>query len=314
MVCMAVAPLAGQPINTAPGPEDMVLSLSGSPRIIISCGDFFKPHQDKRQHAIYYYDINDNRSAEFEINGLPKDLEFFPHGITLDKNQEKLYVIYHDQENSKRNNGIAIFDVEGTQLLFNDTLTSTKFLKTPNDLTVTDDGTLYITNEGGFGLWDIVSRLFMRRSFIARYDPVSKSFSRAFRKTVVANGIHSIGDKVYIADSFKKKLMVTQRQSNGSLKLTGKIKVAKNMDNITQDGDKLYIASHFSGWKLKKARSRSNVRARFCVHTIDLVSGEVNMIIEPGNDLPINAVSTALSYNGHLYLSQIFGDFILKVK
>ncbi len=304
-------------IDVSPGPEDMVLDASGpSPRLIISCGDFFKPHRNSRQHAIYYYYLESGDRGEFEIRGLPAGLEFFPHGIDISRDGKKLYVIYHDKKNQGKNSGVAIFNVNGTVLdLAEPLLMHPKLMSSPNDLTVADGGVLYVNNTGGLSVFGLICRLvFRKKAFVTRIDPKTREFSKAYRGIWIGNGIHAVGRQVYVVDSFTKSLHLTRMNDDGTLSLERKIKVAKNLDNISEDGGRLYVASHTSAIKLNRASKRSDVVSPFSVHTVDMKTYAVREIVTPADDLPISAVSTAVKFGGHLYLSQIFDSFILKVE
>ncbi|MEJ0028867.1 MAG: hypothetical protein WDO15_00080 [Bacteroidota bacterium] len=109
-----------QIIPTSPGPEDMLLDTSStSPRLIISCGDFFHTNKPTRAGGIYYYNISKDIVGEFHRIGIPGDIQFFPHGIAKHPKKNMLYVIIHDRSGIETgNNGIIIFNIEGDQLVF----------------------------------------------------------------------------------------------------------------------------------------------------------------------------------------------------
>lgn len=300
-------------ISTGPGPEDMLLDQSTG-RLIISCGDFFNAGKPSRKGSINFYDPSTSNAGVFTIKDLPSGVQFFPHGIAMHPKENKLYVIIHDNNYSLSGNGIVIFDINGDELRYNTLLKDEDCLKTPNDLTVAENGSVYVTNDGGFSLWEMFSRLFIRRSFVARYDPWAKKFDRAYKRLAVANGIHAIGNKVYIVDSFKKRIRETEIQKDGTLKLVDKIKVARSLDNITDHNGSLYIPEHESALKLQKAKKDREVKPGFTVHKIDLATKTPSVIYTSTNGKPISSVSTALYHDGHLYLSQIFDDFIVKIK
>jgi len=301
-----------QVINTSAGPEDIVLDKSGSPRLIISCGDFFNIGNENRTGAIHYYDIEQDVAGKFNIVGLPAGIQFFPHGIALHPKEKRLYVIVHDR-NSK-SSSVVVFNIQGNDLQFAEEIRSKKFIKSSaNDLTVTDDGNVYLTNAGSFNPLTLVTRALFIRPFITHYDPKTKKFRKA-RYTWFGNGIHAMGDKLYYVDAIWKCIREMKINENGRLSMIRKIKVARTLDNISYYEGKLYIPSHNSLKKLKKARNDHNVKPPFSVHEVDLATGTSKSIYTSTDGKPISAVSTSLRYGDDLYLSQIFDAFIIKMK
>ena len=301
-----------QVINTAPGPEDMLLDTSGTPRLIISCGDFFNIRNANRKGALYYYNIQDNIAGTFNLVGLPPNTEFFPHGIAMHPKEPKLYAIVHDRDS--RHSSVVIFNVKGNDLEFIEEIRNEKFISaSANDLTVSDEGNIYITNSGSFKPLSLIPRAIFIRPFISCYHPKTKKFKKA-RHTWFGNGIHAIGTKLYYVDAIWKRIREMDIQEDGSLKLNHKIKVARNLDNISYHEGKLYIPSHNNLKKLAKAKSDHSVKPPFSVHEVDLKTRSSKCIYTSKDGKPISAVSTALRYGDQLYLSQIFDDFIIKLK
>lgn len=302
-------------ILTAYGPEDMLLDTSGvNPRLIISCGDFRNVKNINRRGAIYSYDLRTGVSAPFSVEGFDSK-NLFPHGISLmASNPAKLYVINHGSDDKKENNEILVFTIKDNVLRL-DTLLKDPCLTTPNDLFVLPDGSFYVSNEGGLSVGALLSRLFSRPSNVVYFDAATSSFRKAYRKVTVANGLHVIGDKLYVADAFKKKLLVLNIAADRSLTLNSKIKVSKGLDNISvsQAGDKFYIPAHDNVFKLNATRKKQGRLSPFSVYEIDIHSTNVTKLICNNGSL-ISAVSTALVSEQHLYLSQIFDNYILKLK
>jgi hypothetical protein len=116
-----------------------------------------------------------------------------------------------------------------------------------------------------------------------------------------------------VANSFTNKLYELNKASDGLLTLNKKIKVAKQMDNLSFEptSKKIYIASHDSFIKLMRSRRKGN--SPFTVYSLDLSTYEVTKVMNNDGRL-ISGVSTALYYDSHLYLAQIFGNYIEKVK
>ncbi|MEJ0028866.1 MAG: hypothetical protein WDO15_00075 [Bacteroidota bacterium] len=103
-------------------------------------------------------------------------------------------------------------------------------------------------------------------------------------------------------------------QKDGSLSLVRKIKVARQLDNISFVDGKLYISSHNSLKQLRKAQTDSTVKPPSSVYEVDLTKGKSKRIYDVKDGKPISAVSTAFVYDGHLYMSQIFDNFIVNSK
>jgi hypothetical protein len=296
------------------GPEDILIDNStGHARLIISCGDFRNSDNIKRSGAIYSYDFQSGNTSRFTTD-LPDTIPLIPHGISLlAGNPARLYVINHSYGNDEKKHAILIFTISENELHLEQVIKDEKYLTSPNDLTVLPDGSFYITNTGPFTAGSFFKRMFTSLSNVTFYNASTKSFTVAYDKIWVANGIHVIGNKLYVANSFTNKLYELDKAPDGSLTLNKKIKIAKQMDNLSFDvtSNKLYIASHDSFVKLSKSRIEGN--SPFTVHSLDLSTYQVNKVMNNDGSL-ISGVSTALYYNDHVYLSQIFGNYIAKVK
>jgi hypothetical protein len=308
--------IESQKIYAGKGPEDILLDTTSNPRLIISCGDFRNINKANRRGVIYSYDFQKKAASPFVIDNLPDSVEFFPHGISiLPGSPAHLYVINHNRDNDKKKHTVLIFEINSNILHLNKIIKSEEFLTSPNDLSVLSDGSFYFTNTGPFTLGSFVRRLFTHPSNVTYYDKGTSVFHVVYNKIDVANGVQVIGNKVYLVNSFTNRLHVLNKASDGSLTLDKKIEVTKNMDNLSWDvqNNKLYIASHNSIFKLNKLKSDSTRHSPFRVHALNLSTNEISIIMNNDGSL-ISGVSTALVYNEYLYVSQIFGNYIERIK
>jgi DNA-binding beta-propeller fold protein YncE len=304
-------------IKVAAGPEDMTLDKNnGNPRLILSCGDFKNSGNNQRKGGIYSYDLATGEVVKFIINDLPHGLQLFPHGLfLLSGSPSTLYIINHDQNNNQENHAVILFEMTGNELKYKTAIKARRYLTSPNDLTVLPDGSFYVTNTGSFKILSLLFRFVNRSSFVSYYDIHQSAFRKVYHRIGVANGIANVDDRVYVANSMGKSLHVLTRNANGSLERNRRIKVAKHPDNISinEKTNKLIIASHDSTIKLNASQKDRKHLSPFRVSTVNLKDDSVSELLSH-NGSQIGGVSTALIHNDELYLSQIFYDYILKVK
>jgi hypothetical protein len=86
----------------------------------------------------------------------------------------------------------------------------------------------------------------------------------------------------------------------------------KGNDNITFVDDKLVTTAHLDFLKFLKHVKYADEPSPCTVYSMDLRTLKIDTLYLD-NGTVMSAASTGLVYNGNLYASQIFNDFILEI-
>jgi len=295
-------------IITADGPEDMALDLSidGQPRIIISCST--RKGED-RYGKIQYYDLNDESISDFKITGYNTS-PMRPHGInvvTIDS-INYLYVISHEwNAEEEMVDYIVKFQISNDSLFFQQKWSSKEidFMDATNDLHVTESGSIYCTNPTHVGFKEVPAVVGLIRPD-GTHEVIADGLA-------YPNGIFVNGKDLYVATAQGNILYKYQLNDQGTVVKGSKTEAAEitGGDNITMSGDDLIIANHPSLVRFV-LHSRYGWKSPSSVYKYNTKSGESKQIFGPSAEY-INASSTGLIYEDHLYISQVFEGFILKV-
>ncbi len=296
-------------ITTAHGPEDMVLDLSieDNPRIIISCS---KRKGKEKYGKLQYYNLNDGSIHDLTIEGYDASA-MRPHGITtvtLDS-VNYLYAISHEDD---ANNGlidkIVKFEIDHNRLLFRQQWTSDEvdLFDAANDLVVNEKGMIYCANPTKVGIQKVPAKI-----GLVYPDGRSEVIADGL---YYPNGIYLDENDLYVATAQGHTLYKYQLDTNGKVKEGTKTAMAeiKGGDNITKSGDNLVIAYHPSVFKFV-FHARFGTKSPSSVYTYNIRTREVKQIFGPSSKY-ISASSTGLIYENHLYISQVFENYIIRVQ
>jgi len=185
------------------------------------------------------------------INQTPKKIittykgDFHPHGISIlqQEGSTYLFVVNHNKTGSYiekfnyKNNTLIHLKSYANALLFS-----------PNDVAAVTDSTFYATNDHGsktaFGT-TLEAYLQLPRSYVVYFD--GHKYTKVISKLRYANGVILSKDKkqLFVATTTGQKILIYNRQKNGSLKLEHYINTHTGNDNITvaANGD-LWIGAH----------------------------------------------------------------------
>lgn len=308
-------------IWVGPGPEDLVLDEStGSARLLVSCSQ-------RRNDSTYYAEIMAVDLASLDTmplprTGEPKHLHFGPHGIDLVYNNKGipyLYVVNHTKNEDKalNYNSILVYQVKADELVFQKELRHETFVS-PNDVAALPDGSLYLTNDSkhstiGF-MWANEKLFQVRSSKITYCDPKGHCKFVGDKRLAYANGIIANNDRVVVACTQKKDLVVYERNSsNGDLTAVRNVASIVGQDNITQVNDSLIlIAAHPKVFQfIKHAKDPSELSAG-TTHLVNLNNGHSTIVYE-NDGSEISGNSTSVYYKNKLYIGQVFEGFLLVV-
>ena len=297
-------------INTGHGPEDLALDLSdeNNPRIFISCS---KRKGEDRYGKIQALDINS--SEVYDMTLIDYNVEAFrPHGIyfSAEDSLHFLYVISHEKasESEYLEDKIIKFEVSDRQLRYESTIASSidnSLMDRTNDLHVTENGFVFSSNPTDVGFSEVPANV-----VVTRPDGTSDISTSGL---LYPNGVYVHGNNLYVATAQGNILYKYDLDDNGIAIEGSKKEVAEIMggDNITRNGDLLVIGHHPNIYKFV-THSMWDFDSPSGVTTYNMKTGESKMIYGPSAK-DISASSTGIIYDDHLYIGQVFENFIVKV-
>lgn len=295
-------------IELKPGPEDMVIdTLHGEPRLLISCSARREEH--KPYGEIISYGLHSGVQKEMIRYNEPGDLLFKPHGIYLDG--DLLYVISHEMEPDYH--PILIYRVHGDSLEFKD-LANSSNQHSPNALVTGPDGEIYFVNDSG-KRGSLSEKIFkLKRASVVR---LSKNKEGQWNSKVVAEklsypaGINRIGNKLFAGDAIQNQIHVFEINGD-KLEYVTEFKDLKGNDNIRLYKGQLLTTGHVKPFRFIKHTKNPDKLSPVEVFLVEPETGAyVSLFYTDGSQ--ISAGSTALIYENHLYICQVFDPFILKV-
>ncbi|MCE9538110.1 MAG: hypothetical protein K8R85_02700 [Bacteroidetes bacterium] len=303
-------------IAVGPGPEDIVLdTFSGSyPRILASC---LQRRNGKDAYAqICEVNLINDSYKILKRSNEPQGMVFRPHGFDLVKNlkgEVLLYCISHNEE--KKEHSIIIYTVFADHLQFKEKLDS-PLLVSPNDVTANCAGEIFVTNDARKRGSAMESLLKLKTSNVVSYHPTNQQWNVAANRFSYANGIainHCPSDYVLLSTIRSNKLyMLKNRIDNKDRYVPKTIAKLKGLDNITFITDnEILVTAHLNQIAfLKHYKDPKNISPTV-VYRVNIITGEYKAVYSnDGSD--ISGGSTALYYNGKVYISQVFEPFLLK--
>ncbi len=316
-------------IAVGSGPEDMVLdTFSASiPRLLVSCNERRIKNSDFGE--IYSVDLQNEKAEILPRKNNPVDLAFRPHGIDLVKNisgEILLYCVSHNEK--KKEHSIIIYKIFPDRLEFQQKLDS-PLLVSPNDVAATSSGEFFVTNDSGKRGSKTEPMLKLKRSNVVMYvennyfkNPNDGEWKKnpvwqiAADKLSYANGVVAGSYRqIYVSTVTGNQLLsYTQNEKGNNFGEKKVIAKLKGLDNISfVNENEILVTSHPSLYKFLKHFKNSKKKSPSVVYKVNLKTGEVkNIFSDDGSQ--ISGASTAVSYNGKLYISQVFEPFLLECR
>lgn len=301
-------------VMIADGPEDFVLDKwNGSPRLLISS-------HERRQPApggeIIAFDLKTGYSEVMPREQEPERLRAFkPHGVDIRTvgGKTDLYVIVHDPyaHDEREENAIAVYRVYPDRLVFRMLLENPRHLWSPNDLSVLENGDIYVTNDYRH-LFDVYFK--RGTSEVVYYDAAGGAWSVVADNLAFANGVLALQDRVYVSVTREDKIVIYPRLENGRLGTGRVLATVKGPDNIMLFGDQLLVAAHLNDFAFMSHHRNAKNKSPSVVYLInpsDKDPTETMEAIYVDDGGQISAASTAFVHNGKLYVSQVFDSHLL---
>ncbi|MFH0755900.1 MAG: hypothetical protein V2B15_01260 [Bacteroidota bacterium] len=296
-------------IEVGPGPEDMVLdSLQGLPRLLISCTGRRELQQPYGE--IESLDLVTGRRKVLSRQNEPAGLKFRPHGIFLD--DSLLYVISHEEEPD--HHPILIYRVSGDTLEFMEWI-QTPAQHSPNALVAGPGGEIYFVNDSGKRGSLAEKILKLRRASLVR---LTRGTDNQWESQIIASnlgypaGINRIGNQIYAGDAILHRIHIFNITSQGVVP-GSPIRGLKGNDNIRIHNGRILTPGHINALRFIRHAKDPRKLSPVEVFLADPQTGDVRSIyMTDGSE--ISAGSTAILFDGYLYIGQVFDPYILKIK
>lgn len=297
-------------ITVGRGPEDILLDENnGSTRILVSCDE----RTEGRPVFAEIMSVNpsDHSSKILIRKGEPGHLAFHPHGFHLQTVGDKrlLYIINH-YRNDEGLNSVLVYEINGDVLSFQKEYKHALMIS-PNEICALPDGSFYFTNDMGSDNM-ITEQLFNMYGGSLIHCTKNGDCIYADEKLAFPNGLEVKGQQLFMATTRNKALYRYDIQADGSLTNRHKLSHIDGMDNLRWYGDKLVVAVHPDEIAFVKHSLNEKNFSPSWIYTIDIHNGESERIYHNGG-WEISGSSTGLIYDGYLYISQVYGDYLLKV-
>lgn len=302
-----------QKISTGSGPEDMVLDTFTNrmqPRLLVSCNARRKteaPHGE-----IWAVDLQSEQSAIFPRKGEPQNLAFNPHGIDIVKRGDgsiHLYVVNHlDSANRQL---VMEYLVKENHLQYVAHFEHT-ILTSPNDVCFDPRGGFYWSNDASSRKNTFIEPVFRIKGGFVGHQSSSAQWSKSRNKFAYTNGIGVWNNDLYISTIIQSKVFRFRNQDISSKpELICKLKGGDNI-SFLPDGN-LLVTAHLKQIKFLRHRNDMQIKSPSVVYLVNPNTGEKKSVYSDSGQT-ISAASTAIWYDGHLYVCQVFDGFIIKAK
>ncbi len=303
-------------IPTGSGPEDLAyFSEDGKFYLIAACADRRSKNSDS---DFYLINAETLTSSKMQLVNLPDSLHLDLHGIDIETIGGTTYLYAIDHHQIKKWHQLIRFKIKNSQLVFDTIFASPKFLINPNDLDVDSDGNIYVTNSLGRGsvFWQYLLNL--KRSSVVKYNAAEKKWELLLSKMAYANGVVISDSALFIATTRMNGLYsypihnfkngITLKGNSGR-----RIAIIKGLDNLTTADGVLYTTAHPDFIKFIKHAKSSTKISPSQIWSINPKNNQKSLIYQSDGS-EISGASTALFFNGRLFIGQIFEPFVGEIK
>lgn len=306
-ICFAQNSVVKIPIGA--GPEDMVLdtfSTKGKPRLIVSCSSRRKGETPFNE--IMSIDILTN-TLKTLVRIEPSPICFRPHGIDLVNGSEGLILYIANHCDAQKLQTIIKYKVEKDTLKWLSS-SSNPLITSPNAVSGSVDGSFIVSNDS-YKRGSISEMIFKQKKCRTAYCQ-DGNCSEVGERLAFGNGIMKDGNKVYQASTMPGAVYVYDFVE-GKLQNQKLLCKLAGADNIRDFGDEIIVAGHINFGKFLKHMKNEKNHSPTLIVAINKKTGVQRVLFEDDGAL-ISAASTAIVFDGYLYISQIFDAFLLKVK
>lgn len=293
------------------GPEDIVLDTQeGKIRILASCNERVEKYPPFSE--IVALNLETNQRTILSRKSEPEFLKFNPHGFYLQTvgGKKHLYIVNHYKDGSKINS-ILVYELNGDEMTFMKEVRSDLMLS-PNEVCSLPNGSFYFTNDMGSD--DLINeQLFNKSGGSVVYCDTDGNCRYAEEKLAFPNGLEYKNQQLFLATTRNYGLFQYDILTDGTLTNKTKISSINGMDNIRWTNDNLTVSVHPDEIAFVKHSTDEKFHSPSWTYLIDIQNKTAKLLYKSGG-YEISGGSTSIEVNGYLYISQVFGDYLLKVK
>lgn len=303
--------ISNEKIFIGRGPEDIVLDTeNGNVRILASCNE--RNEKYPAFSEIVALNLETNERTLLTRKSEPESLKFNPHGFYLQtvEGKKNLYVVNHYKDESKVNS-ILVYELNGNELKFKKEYRS-ELMISPNEVCALSNGSFYFSNDkGGENL--IYEQLFNKYGGSVVYCDAAGNCKYVAEKLAFPNGLEYKNNQLFLATTRNNALYKFDITNDGSLTNKTKISTINGIDNIRWNDDQLTVAVHPDEIAFVIHSQDEKKHSPSWTYSID-IENQTSKLLYKNGGFEISGGSTSIEVNGYLYISQVFGDYLLKVK
>ncbi|MCX7743575.1 MAG: hypothetical protein N2167_03320 [Flavobacteriales bacterium] len=299
-------------ITTGPGPEDMVLdTFQGRNRLLISCSERRKKQPPKDE--IWDINIDTKQSKILPRTNHPDSIIFHPHGVDLVFDENKAWLMVVNHEEKKNRHSILRYLVQEDELIFDTIFWNRRYLKSPNDVFADTKDKFWVTNDASSRNSNLELLLKIKGGNVVYFN--GNSFVKSTPGLAFPNGIVHVENQLIVSTSRENKIFSFPLNDQKKAIASGKIVLAKakGWDNFSKYNDTLLLCTaHVRPLKFINHYKHSNNKSPVAIYLINLKTKNAELLFYT-DGLVISAGSTAIFYDGYLYVCQVFDPYIVKI-
>lgn len=297
-------------IPTGEGPHSL-LPLANKQHLLISSHD---RRRFEKQGNIYEYDVMSGRMRILPRSGEPPHLEFRPHHMDIRESNEEtlLYVINHDDTTpNSRHHSVLVYTVHDDSLSFRQQLKH-PLLSSPNHLSVTSEGDIYVSNDRRDGSSNLELLLRQRKATIVHYRP-GKGWRVVAEGLSFPNGIIAASNHVLVSKTFGNAILEYPRKPDGSLGSPRTVLSLPLLDGLTESPNPGHytVVSHASLVDFLRHQRDGQHPSASTVHEVNIASGQSRVVFKDSGKR-ISGISAAVHLGNSIFFGQSFEPFLLR--
>lgn len=299
------------PVQTGPGPHSLIKVSGSTVRLLVSSHD---RRNFEKTGDIYDYHPSTGKMRPLPRSGEPRELSFRPHHLDIyqENTETLLYVINHDDKKpNSRHHSILVYAIQPDRLVFRKRL-SDPLLSSPNHLSISPGGDIYVSNDrrDGSSVMELVLR--QKKATIVHYREGS-GWRVVATGLSFPNGVEAESSRVLVSKTFGNALLEFPRKPDGSLGMPRTVVSLPLLDGITpaQAPDHYLVISHASLVDFLQHKSNGSHRSPATVHEVNRVTGKTRIFFKD-DGRKISGISAAVTAPDAVYFGQSFEPFLLR--
>lgn len=310
----ASIPVKNQVLATAMyGPEDLVVdTYSRKPRLIVSSSN---RREESQPGKMFQIDLQSREIRELSRINEPNDLPnpFRPHGIDLQRSDSgtMLYVVLHATGNEPER--VVQYQAEDDHLRFIKSFPPDPRLVSGNDVQGVGENEFYVTNTSSSRnpFWRFLEGVLqIKNSPTLHFNGGANLWRQVGDPYVYGNGVLLVKDRLLVTDTARGQIRSMAISGFPEEEKVETISLPDNINNGTHND--ILIASH-NHWLSFILHRYGLLKSGGAIIRADLQHSHKMQDLFVTDGIPISAPSSAVYYEGVLYIGQVFDPFILAV-